>query len=263
MAAATGAQTDERIEVAGLAVRYLKGGSGPPVLVLHHSTGNPGWLPFHEALCAKASVIAPDLPGYGQSERPEWAREPRDIAILLHQFCDRMGLDRVAVVGLGLGGFIAAEMASMNSRRFSHIVMIGAPGLQPEEGEILDQMMVDFHEYVEAGFTQPDALVKHFGEEKGRPFRELWDYSREMTARLTWKPYMFSRRLAPLLKEVPTPTLLLYGRGDVVVPPVVGRQYQAAFGNATSELVDGGHLLEYEDPEGIAKRIHSFIQDTI
>ena len=259
MAAVAEAHTDEQIEVAGLTVRYLKGGSGTPVLVLHHSTGNPGWLAFHEALAGHASVLAPDLPGYGQSSRPEWAREPRDIAVLMHQFCDRMGLARVAIVGLGFGGFVAAEMASMNAKRFSHIVMIGAPGLQPDEGEILDQMMVDFHEYVEAGFTQPGALLKHFGEEKGRPFRELWDYSREMTARLTWKPYMFSRRLAPLLKEVQTPALLLYGRDDAIVPPVVGSQYQAAFGNAKVELIAGGHLLEYEDPEGIAKRIHSFI----
>ena len=114
MAAVAEAHTEERVEAAGLTVRHLKGGSGLPVLVLHHSTGNPGWLPFHEALAAKASVIVPDLPGYGQSSRPDWAREPRDIAVIMHQYCDRIGLDRLAIVGLGLGGFIAAEIDRKN-----------------------------------------------------------------------------------------------------------------------------------------------------
>ena len=258
-AAVAETHVEERLDVAGLAVRYLKGGTGAPVLVLHHSTGNPGWLPFHEALAGHASITVPDMPGWGQSARPEWAREPRDLAVLMHQFCDKADLDRVAVVGLGFGGFVAAEMASMNAKRLSHLVMVGAPGLQPEEGEIMDQMMFDFHEYVAAGLKNPDSMAEHFGDEKGRSFRELWDYSREMTARITWKPYMFSRRLAPLLAEVQTPTLLLYGRDDAVVPPVVASQYKAAFGNAKAELIPGGHLLEYEDPNGIAGRVAAFI----
>ena len=78
MTTATESHTEHTIEVAGLALRYLKGGAGTPVVVLHHSTGNPGWIPFYERLAERASVYVPDLPGYGQSARAEWAREPRD-----------------------------------------------------------------------------------------------------------------------------------------------------------------------------------------
>jgi pimeloyl-ACP methyl ester carboxylesterase len=80
-----------------------------------------------------------------------------------------------------------------------------------------------------------------------------------MTARLTWKPYMFSRRLAPLLREVRTPTLVLHGAEDAVVPVDVARQYAGALPNATLEILpDGSHLIEYENPDAIAARIAAF-----
>jgi pimeloyl-ACP methyl ester carboxylesterase len=199
------------------------------------------------------------MPGYGQSARPEWAREPRDLAILLLQALPKLALPRVTLVGLGLGGFVAAEMATMSPERISRLVLVGAPGHQPREGEVLDQMMVDFHEYVMAGFRDENGFQKAFGENARRSFKELWDYSREMTARLTWKPYMFSRRLAPLLREVRTPALVLHGAEDAIVPVDVARQYAQALPNATLEVVsDGGHLVEYEDPEGVAARIATF-----
>ena len=84
-------------------------GTGPAVLVLHRSTG-PFWTPLHENLSGVARVVAPDMPGYGQSARPETARSPRDLAILLLQLLDARGDERVHVVGLGFGGWVAAEM---------------------------------------------------------------------------------------------------------------------------------------------------------
>ena len=104
MTTATESHTEHTIEVAGLALRYLKGGAGTPVVVLHHSTGNPGWIPFYERLAERASVYVPDMPGYGQSARAEWAREPRDLAILLLQALRRLGLESPTLVGLGFGG---------------------------------------------------------------------------------------------------------------------------------------------------------------
>ena len=259
MTTATESYTEHTVEVAGLALRYLKGGAGAPAVVLHHSTGNPGWIPFYERLAERVTVYVPDMPGYGQSARPEWAREPRDLAILLRQALSKLALPRVTLVGLGFGGFVAAEMATMGQEPIGRLVLVGAPGHQPREGEILDQMMVDFHEYVMAGFRDEDRFRSAFGDNARRSFKELWDYSREMTARLTWKPYMFSRRLAPLLREVRTPALVLHGARDAIVPVDVARQYAQALPNATLEIApDGAHLIEYEDPEGVAARIAAF-----
>lgn len=260
MPVATQIWNDQSLEVAGLTVRYLRGGSGVPLVTLHHSTGSPGWLPLHDELAANADVYVPDMPGYGQSTRPEWAREARDLAILVGQALDKLG-QKVALVGFGFGGFVAAEFATMAADRLSHLVLVGAAGLQPTEGEILDEMMVDFDQYVKAGFRNDDLYTQNFGEEPAPEIKQLWDFSREMTARLTWKPYMFNRRLAPLLKEVATPTLIIWGGDDRVVPVVCGRQYQAALPNARLEVIDGaGHLVEYEEPARIAGLISDFIK---
>ena len=260
MTTATESHTEHTIEVAGLALRYLKGGAGTPaVVVLHHSTGNPGWIPFYERLAERASVYVPDMPGYGQSARAEWAREPRDLAILLLQALSRLGLERPTLVGLGFGGFVAAEMATMCQERIGRLVLVGAPGHQPREGEILDQMMVDFHEYVMTGFRDEDGFRRAVGDDARRTYKELWDYSREMTARLSWKPYMFNRRLAPLLREVRIPALIIHGAEDAIVPVDVARQYAEALPNARLDVVpNSGHLVEYEDPGAISERIARF-----
>ncbi|MYA19420.1 MAG: alpha/beta hydrolase [Chloroflexi bacterium] len=254
MTTSTETHTTEQIEVAGRRVQYLQGGSGDPVLVLHHSIGNPGWLPVYERLAASRQVLVPDLPGYGQSERPEWAREPRDIAILLLQMLGKLGVGSVPVVGLGFGGWIAAEMATMDQQRVSSLVLVGAPGIQPDEGEILDQMLIDYHEYVQAGFSSAESYQAEFGEDPAPEIRELWDFSREMTARLTWKPYMFNRRLPPLLEEVQTPTLLVWGADDAIVPMAVAQAYAAALPNASIEVVaDCGHFVDIEQPDRLAE----------
>lgn len=242
--------------MGGKNVRLLEGGSGAPCIVLHHSTGNPGWLPFHDELAKHFTVVAPDMPGYGQSERPEWAREPRDIAILVNRILDHLDVENATLVGLGLGGFIAAEMATMNQSRLKALVLVGAAGLQPENGEILDQMMVDFHEYVKSGFPDDHSYEAIFGEELDPSVKQLWDFSREMTARITWKPYMFSRRMPNLLGEVTVPALVIHGENDRVVPAVCGQQYARMLGAGHLEVIPGGaHLVEYEKPAEIAKMI--------
>jgi len=256
MTTVTATHTETTIQVAGNSVRLLHGGSGPAAVFLHHSTGNPGWLPIHEHLAERFSLTVPDLPGYGQSGRPDWARDPRDIGILGNRILDKLGLENVTLIGAGLGGFIAAEMAVMNQSRLGKLVLIGAAGLQPEEGEIADQMLVDFTEYMKAGFRDDAAFEHVFGAEPDSAIKSLWDFSREMTARITWKPYMFSRRLPQLLGEIATPTLVIWGSGDRVVPLSAAHQYVRGIPGAKLELVNGaGHLVELEEPEKVAQMV--------
>jgi len=256
MTTATAEHTETTLEVAGLSIRVLSGGSGPAAVFLHHSTGNPGWLPIHASLSAKFSLSVPDMPGYGQSARPEWAREPRDIAVLVNRLVDRLDLEGVTLIGAGLGGFIAAEMAAMNQSRLARLVLIGSAGLQPTEGEIADQMMVDFAEYTKAGFRDDESFHHVFGEDPEASVKSLWDFSREMTARITWKPYMFSRRLAPVLGEITVPALVIWGSNDRVVPLTCAHQFVKGLANARLEIVQGaGHLVEYEEPDKVAQLI--------
>lgn len=251
--------TEETTSVTGLSVRVLRGGQGPSLVWLHHSTGSVGWLPVHEKLSENFTVIVPDLPGFGQSDRPVWARHPRDLALLMNRVIDKLDLGPVTLVGGGLGGWIAAEMATMNDTALSSLVLIGAAGVQPDEGEIMDLIMFDFEEYVKNGFSSDDAFTAIFGEEIESDLTTLWDFSREMTARITWKPWMFSRQLVPILAEMETPTLLIWGELDRVVPVNCGELYQKHLANARLDVVGGaGHLVELEQPDETAAKITEF-----
>jgi pimeloyl-ACP methyl ester carboxylesterase len=252
----TSSHTEQRVTVANRAIRIIRGGSGDPVVTLHHSTGSLGWLPLHDKLAESFDVLVPDLPGYGQSERPEWARSPRDIAILMNQAFQELGLERVHLVGFGFGGFIAAELATMDPSRLATLTLVGAAGLRPREGENMDEMLTGYNDYMEAGFRDRDHYVQVFGEEPEASVRELWDFSREMTARICWKPFMFSTQLPHLLAGVPTKTLLIWGSEDRIVPEIVGQQFKEGLPNARLEILQGaGHYVEYEETDRVASLI--------
>ena len=252
--------TEREVRLATGKIKVLEHGVGAPVLVLHHSWGSPGWLPFHDALDgAGARVLVPDMPGWGGSERPAWAREPRDIAIIVGRLIESLDLTGVKLVGLGFGGYVAAELATMNPSRLRALVLVGAAGLQPKEGEIMDQMMLSHRKYIEESFRSADAYTSYMGEEPPDDVRDLWDLSRELTARVTWKPYMFNRRLEPLLGDMHVPTLLVWGAADKVVPYVCAEQYQAAIPNATISVVDdAGHVVELEQPTRLSELVAAF-----
>lgn len=257
----TQTHTETTVEVAGLKIQTLVGGEGPDLVWLHHSSGSLGWLPCHETLSQHFRVVVPDLPGYGRSERPEWARHPRDIALLIHRAAEKLDLRPFHVVGHGFGGWIAAEMATMNAGALRSLTLVGAAGIKPREGEIMDQIMFDYHEYVQLGFRDEEAFTAMFGERVDDEIRNLWDLSREMTSRLTWKPWMFNRQLPPLLPEVDTPTLLVWGEQDRVVPIDCARQYEEGLPNASLvQIPEAGHLVELEQPEALAAQIEEFAQ---
>ncbi|MGH2586668.1 MAG: alpha/beta fold hydrolase [Dehalococcoidia bacterium] len=252
----TGVGQERSVQVAGLNVQYWEGGAGAPLVVVHHDIGNNGWTDLYERLAGDFRVIVPELPGYGKSDRPAWARHPRDLAMLLGLMLDKLDLDAVTLVGLGFGGWIAAEMAVMNQPRIRRLVLVGAMGIKPSEGEILDQMMIDLKDYVATGCASQEAFVRLFGDEVPREQTMVWDYAREMTARIAWKPIMFSHQLPHLIGGVEVPALVVWGRDNRVVPLVCGEAYARAMPNARLEIVeDAGQWVDLEQPEKLAAMI--------
>ena len=242
-------------------VAYIEAGSGNEVVYLHHSWGSPGALEFHNLLTQKSNrVVIPDMPGWGGSDRPVWARSVRDIAILVGQTLDALELTNPVVIGAGFGGYVASELATMNPSLMKSMILIGSAGLLPEEGEILDQMMYSHRQYISDGFRDAETYVLHMGEEPAQELRELWDLSREMLARVSWKPYLHNRRLQPLLSNVNTSTLVIWGENDKVVPLSVARQFERELNNCSLHVIkNAGHLVEFEEPQSTCNVICDYI----
>ena len=115
--------TDETVAVAGVDLHLRTAGRGAPLLILHHDIGSPERVPFHDALAERFTVLAPSHPGYDHSARPAWLRSVRDVAAIYQWLLAERGLTGVTLVGLGFGGWIAAEIGRASCReRVSSVV---------------------------------------------------------------------------------------------------------------------------------------------
>lgn len=251
---------EQHVELGELKLRIGRGGSGRPVLVLHHDIGTPDKLPFYEALSARFDVIVPNHPGFGEkSPRATWLRHPRDLAALYQWLLAELGVERASLVGLGFGGWIAAEMAALAPRDFHRLVLVGAMGVKPSEGDIFDQAIVSYIDYAKAGFHDPAAFTRLFGEVTTEQLVD-WDLCREMSFRVAWKPYMYNPTLPHLLGGVRAPALVAWGEDDRIVPKSAGEVYAKSLRQARLETIPGaGHCIDMEQPDALARLVIPFI----
>jgi pimeloyl-ACP methyl ester carboxylesterase len=251
--------TTETIRIAGSGLHVARAGAGPPALVLHHDIGSPDRLPFYDALARAFTVLVPSHPGYDRSERPAWLRNVRDVAAIHQWLLAAHDLGDVTLVGLGFGGWIAAEMASLAPRMFRRLVLVNAMGIKPERGAIADQALVSYIDYVKLGFADLSAYERVFGAEPSTDTLEQWDLNREMTFRIAWKPYMYNPSLPHLLGGVTTPALVVWGRDNRIVPLECGERYAKALPNARWHPIEhAGHFVEMERPDELARLITDF-----
>ena len=253
------AWTDTVKEIAGCQIHYARAGKGRSVLVLHHDIGSPDRLAFYDSLAENFDVIVPHHPGWGKSERPQWLRHPRDIAAMTTWLLSESGATDVSVVGLGFGGWIAAEMASQSPQTFRRMVLVAPMGIKPPEGDIADQAIVSYIDYPKSGFHNPASFEAVYGGISVDQL-EQWDVCREMSFRTAWKPYMYSQTLPHLLGGVRTPTLVVWGDDDKIVPISAGQAYVKALRNATMTTVAAcGHFAEMDQPAAVAKLTTDFL----
>ncbi len=243
---------EEFIEVGGAKIHLLKGGDGPPLLFLHSIEGNLGWLPWMEEVSKSATVYAPTHPGFGRSERPEFLESVSDMARFYLWMTQELKLDAVTLVGHFLGGWIAAEMATMSPGSLGGLVLVDAAGVRPDTCEIADIFLLGEEETTRLSFHDAPSVPEYsdlFERELSTEERELKVRGREMTTRLCWKPYMYDRSLEWLLQRVDIPTLVVWGAEDRIIPPSAGNRIHEAIAGSNLEVVPGcGHLPHVEKP---------------
>jgi pimeloyl-ACP methyl ester carboxylesterase len=252
------------VEAAGITVELRRGGSGAPLLVIHGELGVPGWLESFARLAERYDVIVPSLPGYGRSTRPDWIMSVHDLAAWVSWFARDLDLRiPVNVIGCSLGGWVAAEIATVAPQLFNKLVLVGAMGLKPEHGEIFDYFLEGGLTGLRRAFHRPEQsseFMRYWGTEWTPDQADLVEQHREMTCRLAWKPYMHSLSLRHLLSGITTPTLLVWGREDAITPIECGELYQRAIPHARLTIMDNcGHMPEMEHPVQFAQLVENFL----
>jgi pimeloyl-ACP methyl ester carboxylesterase len=248
------------LDVRGVRTHVLKGGRGRPLLVLHPEFAANTWAPYHDALASHFQVIAPDHLGFGESERPEWLDSIDDIVFHYLDLLDLLQIERLSIVGTSLGGWIAAAFAVAHPERVERLVLAAPAGIKVDGVPRYDLFANPFEETLQHLFHDPARAAQILPTEYGadaivRVYHEL-----TTLARLAWNPYLYDPKLQQRLPRVQTPTLLVWGENDTVLPVPHGDAFADLLPSATLTLLPAcGHLVPLEQGEAFARLAVDFL----
>jgi len=248
------------VPVAGVPTHLLRGGRGAPLLVLPPQFAADRWLPYHDALAARFQIFAPDHPGCGKSDRPDWLSDVSDLVLHYVDLLDVLALDRVAVIGTSFGGWIAAELAAAYPERVDRLVLVGAAGLHVEGVERFDLFVHPLEDTLRRLFHDPARSAQLLPTDAGT--ETIVAAYREATtlARVAWNPYLYNPKLERRLARVRAHTLVIWGADDTFLPRPHGEAYARSIPGARFEVVPHcGHLVPLEQTEVFVRRVLAFL----
>jgi pimeloyl-ACP methyl ester carboxylesterase len=252
-----------RLTVAGLDLEVRHCGAGAPIVLLHGFQTLAPEARVLDLLARHGAVIAPSLPGFGHSPRPEDFDTVADLVHLVLALLDELPGEKATLIGLSFGGWLAAEAAVKCQHKISRLVLADPLGIKispPDHPDILDIFNRSPAEVREKSWHDPDRFAPDFDAMTDEAL-VVYARNREALCRYAWHPYMYDPHLKRWLARIAVPTLLLWGAADRVVTPDYGRAYAGLIPGARFELIEGaGHHPEIEQPEAFAARIAAFLK---
>jgi len=250
------------ISVAGVSLEVEEQGSGTSLLFLHPGEGLEPRREYLSLLAQRYRVIAPHHPGWANSSLPDWLSTVDDLAYLYLDLAAMLGLDEAVLAGACFGGWIAAEMAVRDTRRFARLVLADPLGIKV--GGVTDRDIAYMHamsrdEYIRLAWADPAKAERNVID---LPETELAGIARgrEAFARFGWKPYMHNPHLRRWLHRIDIPTLLVWGEQDGIVRAAYGEAWRAEIPGARMEIMaNAGHFPHWEQPGDFAERVTRFI----
>ena len=252
------------VDIAGFELEVFELGNGPPLLLLHGDSGFDPNQGVNALLAERRRIICPSHPGFGKSGLPDWMEKIDDIAHVHLELLDRLALRQVEAIGFSIGGWIAAEMATMSPERFSKLVLVGPVGVKTGVIDRLDVPDVfalsaeELHDirYYDAESRALDAKTLT-DEQLAIQFR-----NKESLALFTWEPYMHNPKLKHRLRRVTAPTLFIRGESDGFVSEAYLNSYARLLSNSrTATIGAAGHVPHAEQPQRFAETVMAFLQN--
>jgi pimeloyl-ACP methyl ester carboxylesterase len=256
------------MDVRGTSVNYVdigSGDAGPPVLFVHGLGGAwQNWLENIPRVAQERRVFALDLPGFGRSEMPRAEISIPGYGRCVDEFCERVGLEEVVLVGNSMGGFVAAETAAQFPARVERLVLVSAAGvsitnLMRRPVQTWGRVAAALGSYgaanTRAAITRP--VVRHLA------LGFVMRHPTRLRADLCWEQvhaagtpgfrdaldalldYDFRDRLG----DIACPTLIVWGKEDMLVPVRDADEFERLIPNARKILMnDTGHVPMLERP---------------
>ncbi|MCV7154825.1 alpha/beta fold hydrolase [Mycolicibacterium pyrenivorans] len=264
------------VDAGGIRTSYLEAGSGETVLMLHGSgpgvSGTANWQLNIGPLSRRLHVLAPDIVGFGATERPD------DIVYSLRTwtdhvwaFLDAQGIARTAIVGNSLGGRIALQMATDDPERISRMVLMGSPGvgMTPTEGLAALRAYEPSHEAMRHLLKNFFAVDPNLITEELVTIRyeaSIADGAYEAYRAMFFDPKHKGSELSITAEEVraiDTPTLLIHGREDKVVPLAVSVTMLDLLPNADLHVFSRcGHWTQIDRADEFSALVATYLERT-
>ena len=250
------------ISIAGIGLELFEQGKGAPALFLHGAQGVLPTARFSRPAGQEPKVIAPSHPGFGNSALPDWLDSVDDIAHIYLELLDRLGLDKVDLIGCSVGGWIAADMATKTPARVERLVLVGPVGVKvgpPDRLDIPDifampQDKLNRLFYHDADKSRPDLATMSEDE------LTMMVRNRETLALITWEPYMHNPKLKHRLHRVRAPAVRARRQRRAHLGEYLAG-YAALLPNARILTIpEAGHAPQVEQPAALAARFSTSLR---
>jgi pimeloyl-ACP methyl ester carboxylesterase len=269
------------LDLHGERVAYVDEGRGEVLLLLHGMAGSSQtWRSVIKPLSRQFRVIAPDLPGHGESTKPRSDYSLGAFAALLRDLLDELGVSRATIVGHSLGGGVAMQLLYQHPDYAQRLILIGSGGLGPDVGLTLRLLSAPGAELImpiiaprqvlaagervwswlrKAGIEAPrgEEIWRSYSTFSDAPTRQ--SFLRTLRSVVDYRGQAVSA-LNRLNTKTELPIMAIWGDRDAMIP--VGHAYaakQARPDIRLEVLADVGHFPQVERPAEVVELIEDFI----
>lgn len=266
------------VTVREIRIRAIEAGrgNGPPLLLIHgFMATHAQWDDLLDDLAERFHVIAPDLPGFGDSAKPSPSRysyDPEAFAESMADLVAAFDVGRVHVIGHSLGGAIGLTLASQHAELVQRLIVVDPLtyafplGLRskmpfyPVIGPLLFKQL--YGRGVFRSYFREDMFSKGIPINVGRVdgfYDKFNSPSARESAYATMRSMHDTRTVIARLGRIRAPTLVVWGREDKLFPVAHASRLAKELPNARLEIMDAGHCPHEERPEQFLAVVNEFL----
>lgn len=258
---------EKYLNVGSYKIRYLEEGNQGINVVLLHGLGSQAerWINVIPSLSKRYHVIAPDIIGFGYSDKPLVDYTPEFFTNFVFDFMNSLGIKRTVLIGSSLGGQIAAQCASSQSDKIERLVLVSPSGTMRTTNPTLNAYtmaaLYPNEETVKMAYQMMSSISK--GIEQKTVERFIESMSRP-NAKMAFLSTILSFKNAPLtterLSRIVIPTLLIWGKNDTMIPIQYAKDFVLSIKNCQLVVMENcGHRPHAEEPSKFSDIVLRFL----